>query len=128
MGIDENPNIPAVPPPSEPLEPNSEARNLAMLSHLLGALLSFLAPLIIWLVKKQEHAFVDDQGKEALNFQLTLLIAYAILGAIAVATCGFGAVLFPIPWVFQLVYGIMGAMAASRGERYRYPICIRLLN
>ena len=52
------------------------------------ALLSFLGPLIIWLMKKDESAFVNDQGKEALNFQLTLLIAQVVAVGVASATCG----------------------------------------
>ena len=48
--------------------PSPESRTMAMLAHLLGALTGFLGPLIIWLVKRDTDAFVDDQGKEALNF------------------------------------------------------------
>lgn len=106
---------------------------MAMLAHLLGAFMGFVGPLIIWLTKKDESAFVDDQGKEALNFQLTLLIAYFATGAlyvvIAFITCGIGSFL-PIPLivtVFQMVFGIMGAMKANEGEYYRYPFNIRLI-
>ena len=131
------------PPPPDGYAPNQpgppgknsdgDARMMAMLAHLLGALFGFLGPLIIWLVKKDEHPFVNDQGKEALNFQLALLIAYLVSGVLYViisfVTCGIGAFL-PLPLlvtVFQLVFGIMGAVKANNGEYYRYPLTIRFI-
>ena len=118
-------------PPGKDSE--KEARTMAMLAHLLGALFGFLGPLIIWLVKKDEHPFVNDQGKEALNYQLALLIAYVVSGVLYViisfVTCGIGAFL-PLPLlvtVFQLVFGIIGAVKANNGEYYRYPVTIRFI-
>ena len=106
---------------------------MAMLAHLLGALFGFLGPLIIWLIKKDEHPFVNDQGKEALNFQLFLLIGYVVSGILYViisfVTCGIGALL-PIPLiitVLQLVFGIIGAVKANQGEFYRYPLTYRFI-
>ena len=120
-----------VGPPGKDSE--KEARMFAMLAHLLGALFGFLGPLIIWLVKKDEHPFVNDQGKEALNYQLALLIAYVVSTVlymiIAFVTCGIGAFL-PLPLlvtVFQLVFGIIGAVKANNGEYYRYPLTIRFI-
>jgi len=63
-----------------PAEIKQEDKTMAMLCHLLGILTAFLGPLIIWLVKKDQSPFVDDQGKEALNFQITLVIANAGFG------------------------------------------------
>ena len=118
-------------PPGKDSE--KEARMFAMLAHLLGALFGFLGPLIIWLVKKDEHPFVNDQGKEALNYQLALLIAYVVSSVlyviISLVTCGIGAFL-PLPLlvtVFQLVFGIIGAVKANNGEYYRYPLTIRFI-
>lgn len=98
---------------------------------LSGGILVFLGPLIIWLIKKDESPFVDDQGKEALNFQLTILIIYAILWAMIVFTCF---VLLPVvapcillPFILQVVLGIIAAIKASNGEYYRYPINIRFI-
>ena len=112
---------------------SKDDRQMAMLAHLLGALFGFLGPLIIWLTKKDTSPFVDDQGKEALNFHLTLLIAYAATSVIWIVfmfvTCGFGAFL-PLPLVvsvLQLVFGIIGCTKANAGETYRYPICIRFI-
>ena len=74
--------------------PDKDACQQAMLAHLLGALLGFLGPLIIWMTKKDDHPFIDDQGKEALNFHLTLLIAYVVTSilytVLAFVTCGIG--------------------------------------
>ena len=98
-----------------------------------GRCIGFLGPLIIWLIKKDTQPFVNDQGKEALNFQLTLLIAYLVttLGyfVLSLVTCGIGAFV-PLPLivtVFQLIFGIIGAMEASKGVYYRYPMTIRLI-
>lgn len=110
--------------------PDSDARTMAMLAHLLGALCGFLGPLIIWLVKKDESRFVDDQGREALNFQLTLLIAYVAIVVLHMVTtfATWGVLPFPlIIGVFQLVFGIIGAVRANNGEYYRYPFSIRFV-
>jgi uncharacterized protein len=123
------------PPPGAPpgKDTEKEARTMAMLAHLLGALFSFLGPLIIWLIKKDEHPFINDQGKEALNFQLFLLIGYLLSGilwvVISLVTCGIGALL-PLPLiitVLQLVFGIIGAVKANQGEYYRYPLTYRFI-
>lgn len=100
---------------------------MAMLSHLLGALVGFVVPLIIWLVKKDAMPFVDDQAREALNFQITVLIVFVACGILATVTCGFGAFLFFPVWVADLIFGIMAAMKANEGIVYRYPYALRLI-
>ena len=104
-----------------PIEQNPEARNMGMLCHLLAIFTSFLGPLIIWLIKKEEHPFVDHQGKEALNFEITVLIAALVLGII---TCGVGA---PIVVLVGLIFNIIATVDSSKGHWYRYPLAIRLL-
>lgn len=133
MGDPTSPNPYDAPPPVSPGGLSPEAKQMAMLAHLLGALFGFLGPLIIWLTQKEKHPFVDDQGKEALNFHLTLLIAYVATSVIYIiisfVTCGFGALL-PIPLIvtiLQLVFGIIGCTKANNGEYYRYPINIRFI-
>ena len=98
-----------------------------MLSHLLGIFTGFLGPLIIWLLKKDEKPFVDDQGKEVLNFQLTVLIAYVAAMILSCVTLGLGALLFIPIFIVVIVFGIMGTMAANKGEAYRYPVSIRMV-
>ena len=119
------------PPPYTGGELTPEAKQMAMLSHLLGALFGFLVPLIIWLLQKEKHSFVDDQGKEALNFQLTVLIAYVATTAIGVVlscvTFGLSSLLPLVVWVAQLVLGIIACTKANAGEAYRYPINIRFI-
>jgi uncharacterized protein len=118
-----------VPPPSQPIATGSqipsEERTLAMLCHLLGLFTSFVGPLILWLIKKDESKFVDDQGKEALNFQITVAIAFAIAGALSFACIGL--LLIPAVGIADLVFSIIAAVAANKGEAYRYPACIRLI-
>jgi uncharacterized Tic20 family protein len=108
-------------------EISKDDRNLAMLAHLLGIVTGFLASLIIWLIHKDnpEKAFVSESAKEALNFQITILIVYFVCGALAVIFIGF--LLLPLVWVGNLVFCILAGVAASKGEAYRYPLTLRLL-
>lgn len=116
---------PAAPVTPDPAGPNKDARTMGMLAHILGIPLGFLGPLIIWLIKKDEMPFVDDQGKESLNFQITVLIAFVVSGLL---TCVFiGMFLFPVVFVGNIILCIMGAMKANNGETYRYPFALRLI-
>lgn len=99
--------------------------NMAMLCHLLAIFTSFVGPLIIWMIKKDESAFIDRHGREALNFQLTILIAWVASGLLAFVCIGF--ILMPVIWVANLVLCILAALKSSRGEEYRYPMCIRFV-
>ncbi len=114
--------------PSEPAQPqeiSQDSKNLAMLCHLLGLLTNFLGPLILWLVKKDDDAFIDEQGKEALNFQITLMLAGIVAGA--TSCLGIGLILLPVIMILDLVFSIMACVAASKGQHYRYPVSIRLV-
>jgi len=130
MSSNPPPDVPP-PPPATPVEAGlpteikPEDKTMAMLCHLLGIVTWFLGALIVWLIKKDQSKFVDDQGKEALNFQLTMLIAYLI----AAATCfvGIGFFLAPIVGIVDVIFCIIGAIAANRGEYYRYPFALRLI-
>jgi uncharacterized Tic20 family protein len=106
-------------------EPDKDSKTIGMLAHLLSIFTGFIGPLVIWLIKKDTSPFVDDQGKESLNYQLTLLIGYLIAGA---TSCLFiGLVLFPVLWIVGLVFAIMGTMKANNGIAYRYPVNIRFI-
>ncbi len=96
-----------------------------MLCHLLGLLTNFLGPLILWLLKKDDDAFVNEQGKEALNFQITLMLAGIVAGA--TSCIGIGLILLPLIMILDLVFSIMACVAASKGQHYRYPVSIRLV-
>jgi len=121
-----------------------DERTYTTFQHLVGLLsltssgiplLGLIATLIMWQIKKSQSPYLEDHGREAMNFQISLVI-YAVGGAIAVAlfgvlTLGLGWLLFPVGGLFlivlQLVGSIRGAMAANRGEYYRYPMTIRVL-
>jgi len=105
--------------------PSTDDRNLAMLAHLLGIVSGFVGALIIWLIKKDQSAFVDEQGKEALNFQITMLIAFVAAWILMFVLIG--ALLMPLLLIANLVFCILAAVAVSKGEHYKYPVAIRLL-
>lgn len=120
------------PSPQAPLAPQDE-RTWSVLAHVSGVVLSVVGPLVVWLVFRDRSARVDHQGKQALNFQLTLLIGYVavwvVFGVVAMipiigllAFLG-GVLAFGI-WVCSLVFSILGAVAASRDERYEYPFAV----
>ncbi|MBR8744421.1 DUF4870 domain-containing protein, partial [Nocardiopsis sp. MG754419] len=100
--------------------PNQDERTMSLLAHLSGILLGFLGPLILYLIKKDESPFVRDQSAQALNFQLLLLIGYVISFVLYIIFIG--AVLQLVLWVCAIVFGILGAVAANKGEWYRYPV------
>jgi len=106
---------------------SSEDRNLAMLTHLSGILLGFIVPLIIWLMNKDktEKAWLNEQAKEALNFQITVLIAYFVSAILVVIIIG--GLLGLAVWVANLVFCIIAGMAVNKGESYRYPLTLRLI-
>lgn len=99
---------------------------LAMLAHLITFVSSFIGPLVIYLVKKDESKFVGDQAKEVLNFHLSVLI-YAIVAGLSILLL-IGFVLLPALGVFVFVVTIVGAIRAYEGNMYRYPLCIRFIS
>ncbi|WP_296137768.1 DUF4870 domain-containing protein [uncultured Tessaracoccus sp.] len=100
---------------------------MAMLAHILGIVTSIIGPLILWVVSKDDpnKAFSTDQAKEALNFQITVAIGYLISGVLSFVLIGL--ILLPLIGIAALVFGILAALAANRGERYRYPFTLRLV-
>ncbi|NLY38714.1 MAG: DUF4870 domain-containing protein [Firmicutes bacterium] len=109
-----------------------DTRTWGMLCHLtaLSALLgvpmgSILGPLIVWLIKKNESPFVDDQGKESLNFQISFLIYYFIAGLLIFLLIGI--LLLPALMILNLVLVIIASLKANEGISYRYPFTIRFL-
>jgi uncharacterized Tic20 family protein len=113
--------------------PSSDDRLWAMLAHLLtltGYLVplgNIIAPLIIWVVKKDQSPYVDYHGKESLNFQISILIYLLVSIPIAIFTCGVGIVLTIAIAIFDLVMVIIAGIKANGGERYRYPLTLRLI-
>ncbi len=111
---------------------SSEERNLAVLSHL-GAFVGYaipfgniLVPLILWIMRREHSVFVGDNARESLNFQISISIYAVVCFALLFVLIGF--VLLPALAVFQIVYVVLAALAARRGEVYRYPLTIRFLS
>ena len=97
-----------------------------MLAQVLGILTGFLGPLIVYLVNGDKDRFVRHHSAEALNFQLTVLIGYLVSFVLMFVLVGF--LTFPATGVMAIVFGILAAVAANRGEWYRYPINIRMVS
>jgi uncharacterized Tic20 family protein len=128
------------PGPSSEFEPEQDPadvkteRSLAMICHLLGLCLflsiplaNIAGPLVLWLIKKDDYPFVDDQGKEAVNFQITVILAiFACVPLIPLFFIGIPLILAVV--IADVIFIIKAAMEASEGEVYRYPYCLRLVN
>jgi len=111
--------------------PSREVRQWAMFCHL-SALLgiwvpfgSLIGPLILWQMKREMDPFIDDQGKEALNFQISVAIASAICLLLMVVVIGF--FLFGLLAIGALVLTIIAGVKANEGQVYRYPFTWRLI-
>lgn len=110
---------------------NPQERTFAMLCHLLafaGVVIPFghiLGPLIMWLVKKEGMPFVDEQGKESLNFQISMTIYGAVSALLWFVLIGIPlSIALAVLWI---VLVIMAAVKVSNGERYHYPLTIRFI-
>jgi len=99
--------------------------HLSALSGFIVPFGSLIGPLIIWQLKKNEFPIVDDQGKEALNFQITTLIAAIVSGILIFVAIGI--VLLIVVAIASLVLTIIAAIKANNGETYRYPFALRLI-
>lgn len=124
--------VPPVPDaPVEALTTEKDERNWAMFCHLsvfLGIVIPFanlVAPLILWQIKKDEMPFVNQQGKEVVNFQITMLLAMFVCAILSLIVIGL--FMMMIVGIFSIVVTIMGAIKANAGEDYRYPLCVRFI-
>ena len=106
------------------LEVSKEAKNMATLCHILG-LVGFPGPLIVWLISKDKDRFIDEQGKEAVNFQISMLI-YGVVAALLIFAC-IGTVLLPAVAIFDLIFLLIAAVKTNDGQHYRYPLTIRFV-
>lgn len=133
-------------PPGHPSGLTSETRGWGIAAHLLGlggalvtaVTLGFAGPLVVWLLKRDDHPFIEHHAKESLNFQLTTLVALVAgaLAAIPVFLLGF--LTLGVLWLVAIiavvaasvvwfVFPIVGAVKAANGEGYRYPVNIRFV-
>jgi len=140
---DPNDPNPAQQPPQQPYQPTApvaaaplteaEDRQWASFAHL-GGILGFLPSLIIWLIFKDRGRLTAVEAKEALNFQITLVIGYVAINILSVflaaVTFGIGAILsllIFVLWILGVVFSILGFTQAKDGQHYRYPYALRLV-
>lgn len=109
--------------------PTQDDRTFAMLTHLSSLVLGFVGPLIFWLIKREQSAFVDAHGKEALNFHIT--VAIVCIAATVLSCIPFvGFVMIPVFFavgVAALVFSILAGLEANKGKPYRYPGAFRII-
>lgn len=106
--------------------PSNDNKNIATITHLAGTVFWFIPALIVWILKKDDSAYLADQSKEALNFQITMTLAMFAASVLVWVLIGF--ILIPIVWLVNIVFCIIAGIATSKGELYRYPLSLRLLN
>ena len=111
-------------PQAAPLSPGEE-QGWGVGIHLGGAFFSWLAPLIIWLVFRERSPMIDDHGKDALNWQITLFIGYVIGYATLIIIIGI--IILPLLFITALIFGILGAIAAYNRRQFRYPFTIKFI-
>jgi uncharacterized Tic20 family protein len=128
----QQPYQPAAPVAAAPLT-EAEDRQWASFAHL-GGILGFLPSLIIWLIFKDRGRLTAVEAKEALNFQITLVIGYVAINILSVflaaVTFGIGAILsllILVLWILGVVFSILGFTQAKDGQHYRYPYALRLV-
>jgi uncharacterized Tic20 family protein len=107
-----------------------DERQWAMFAHLGGVLAIFpvlhlLPALVIFTIYQKRSEFIRDQAREALNFQIVILIGYFAARILNVLPLFPNLVFFV--WAFSLIFAVLAAVAASKGERYRYPLTYRFL-
>ncbi len=112
LGTDESPIIP----------PTSDEKTLALLAHVLTFVFPILAPLVIYLIKKNESTFVAYHAKESLNFQITMFIICFVLVITVI-----GLLLLWVVGIIYMVLIIVATIRAGEGKLYKYPFSIRLI-
>lgn len=115
-----------------PVQPDKDARLYGMLCHLTALSLyigipfgNIIGPLIVWLIKKDQYPFVDEQGKESLNFQISITI-YAIVASLLILIA-IGVVILIALGIFAIIMVIMASIQANNGASYKYPLTIKFL-
>lgn len=122
----------STPPLPDNVSTDANARTWSSFCHasaLLGVFLHFpghlIPPLIVWLLKRGDSPEIDAHGKEAVNFQISMLIYNVIAGVFCLVLIGFA--FLAILWVLNAVFVIIAAIQASDGKFYRYPMTIRFI-
>lgn len=113
------PSGPGVAPASK------DEGNMGLLLFILCIVTGFIGPLILWLMKKDGSRYINEEGKEVLNWCITFVLAYIV--SVILMFVVIGIFLMFALLIVHLVFNIMGAIAASKGNYYRYPFALRLL-
>jgi uncharacterized protein len=122
----------SIGPETTTIETNKDARLWGSLCHLAGVaglvmpfLGNIIGPLVLWMIKKDEFTFVREQGKEAVNFQISMSIYMA--ASLLTLLCGIGFVIAPAVGLFDLIMLIIATVKSNEGVAYRYPLTIRFI-
>ena len=105
-----------------------EEQNFTSLGNILGILIGFISPLIFWLVYKDRSKFLDANLKSALNFQLTMIVAWIASTILSAITLGILSILFVAIGVLILVFCILAFVKTRNGENYTYPLSIKFVS
>ncbi len=111
---------------------SSDERLFSVISHLSGFLMyivppfNIVVPLIIWLIKSEENAYIRHHARQSTFFQILIIVALAVSGLLCLVLIGF--LLLPVVVVFHIVCTILASIAANRGEMYVYPYMDRILD
>src|SRR5438067_1694257 len=138
MSTDPGPPLTPEPPYSgEAVATTGDERLWATFCHLSPFLslvvagMTFIGPLVCWLMKKDQSRFVDFHGKESLNFQINLYLYVAVAVVLTLVTCGIGAILaiplFACLGLYATIWQIIAAVKANQGEYFRYPFIWRII-
>jgi uncharacterized Tic20 family protein len=125
-------SLPQPPPTPDNISAIANVRTWSAFIHasaLLGVLLHFpghlLGPLILWLIKRDDAPALDAHGKEAVNFQISMLIYNVVAAIFCLVLIGFA--FLAILWILNAIFVIIAAIQASDGKFYRYPMTIRFI-
>jgi len=109
-----------------PWRAGPEDTTWAVLAHVLGIFFSFIPPLVVLLAKGKSSGFVRDQAVEALNFQITVILAYIVSAILIILVIGLIMIFFV--GIASVILAIIATIAAGRGEAYRYPVNLRMIH
>jgi len=108
-----------------PVSP-SDARMWSLFAHIGGLVTTFLAPLVIYLIYKDRDPFIRRHAAQALNFQIIIAIAYFLSSLLIFVVIGF--ITYPLAVICSLIFSIMAAVAANKGEEYTYPMIPQMVS
>ena len=113
-------------PPALPTPATQDEKTLAIVMHVFGLIgLAIIGPLIVWLMKKDQSPYLDAQGRELLNFQISYMV-YAFVAFLSMFLF-IGVILLPVVIIAALIFTIIGIVRSTEGQVYRFPYIFRLL-